>query len=208
MRFSPEKPIFGRGLFLSALIALFFVQGLMSAEAKRPLMRFPDIHGDTIVFVHGEDIWSVPSQGGTANRLTIHDGQERFPKFSPDGSQIAFTGEYDGNNDVFVMDIHAQDKTEGYDKIVIKRYLVERTFPDGLNIPVNTEGSEICLTVVSTNAQDNVSWVHSYVTKDKKKTFCIYDAPSPEAIRKAADKNGLPVDNIVEVSVLDPYFYK
>ena len=109
---------------------------------------------------------------------------------------------------VFVMDIHAQDKTTDQNKIVIKRYLVERTFPDGLNIPVNTEGSEICLTVVSTNAEDNVSWVHSYVTKDKKKTFCIYDAPSPEAIRKAADKNGLPVDNIVEVSVLDPYFYK
>ena len=109
---------------------------------------------------------------------------------------------------VYVMDIHAQDKTEEYDKIVIKRYLVERTFPDGLNIPVNTEGSESCLTVVSTNAEDNVSWVHSYVTMDKKKTFCIYDAPSPEAIRKAAEKNGLPVDNIVEVSVLDPYFYK
>jgi len=109
---------------------------------------------------------------------------------------------------VFVMDIHAQDKTEEQNKIVIKRYLVERTFPDGLNIPVNTEGSEICLTVVSTNAEDNVSWVHSYVTKDKKKKFCIYDAPSPEAIRKAANKNGLPVDNIVEVSVLDPYFYK
>ena len=109
---------------------------------------------------------------------------------------------------VFVMDIHAQDKTSDQNKIVIKRYLVERTFPDGLNIPVNKEGSEICLTVVSTNAEDNVSWVHSYVTMDKKKTFCIYDAPSPEAIRKAADKNGLPVDNIVEVSVLDPYFYK
>ena len=109
---------------------------------------------------------------------------------------------------VFVMDIHAQDKTGEYNKIVIKRYLVERTFPDGLNIPVNTEGSDICLTVVSTNAEDNVTWIHSYVTMDKKKTFCIYDAPSPDAIRKAADKNGLPVDNIVEVSVLDPYFYK
>ena len=108
---------------------------------------------------------------------------------------------------VFVIDIHAQNKTDEQNKIVIKRYLVERTFPDRLNIPVNTEGSEICLTVVSTNAEDNVSWVHSYVTKDKKKTFCIYDAPSPAAIRKAADKNGLPVDNIVEVSVLDPYFY-
>ncbi len=109
---------------------------------------------------------------------------------------------------VFVMDIHAQDKTGEYNKIVIKRYLVERSFPDGLNIPVNETGSEICLTVVSTNAEDNVTWIHSYVTMDKKKTFCIYDAPSPDAIRKAADKNGLPVDNIVEVSVLDPYFYK
>ncbi len=109
---------------------------------------------------------------------------------------------------VFVMDIHAQDKTSEQNKIVIKRYLVERTFPDGLNIPVNTEGSEICMTVVSTNAEDNVTWIHSYVTMDKKKTFCIYDAPSPDAIRKAADKNGFPADNIVEVSVLDPYFYK
>jgi hypothetical protein len=108
---------------------------------------------------------------------------------------------------LFVTSIHSQDMTIQGDKIVIKRYLVERTFPDGLNIPVNTEGSEICLTVVSTNVEDNVTWVHSYVTKDKKKTFCIYDAPSPDAIRKAAKNNGLPVDNIVEVSVLDPYFY-
>jgi len=107
---------------------------------------------------------------------------------------------------MFVTDILAQDKSK--EKIVIKRYLVERSFPKGLEIPVNIEGSKICLNVVSTNAQDNVTWIHSYVTMDKKKTFCIYDAPSPEAIRKAAGKNGLPVDNITEVSVLDPYFYK
>ena len=108
---------------------------------------------------------------------------------------------------LFITDIYSQDMPAQGDKVVIKRFLVERTFPDGLNIPVNTGGSEICLTVVSTNAEDNVNWVHSYVTKDKKKTFCIYDAPSPDAIRKVAEKNGLPVDNIVEVSVLDPYFY-
>ena len=107
---------------------------------------------------------------------------------------------------MFVTDILAQDKSK--EKIVIKRYLVERSFPKGLEIPVNMEGSKICLNVVSTNAQDNVTWIHSYVTMDKKKTFCIYDAPSPDAIRKAAEKNGLPVDNITEVSVLDPYFYK
>ncbi len=97
---------------------------------------------------------------------------------------------------------------ESSKKVVIHRYLVERTFPKGLEIPVNMEGSSMCLNVVSNNAEDNVTWVHSYVTIDHKKTFCIYDAPSPEAIRKAADKNGLPVDNIIEVSVLDPYFYR
>jgi hypothetical protein len=100
----------------------------------------------------------------------------------------------------------AQDNSNG--KITMHRYLVERTFPNGLEIPVNMEGSQICLNVVSVNAEDNVSWVHSYVTMDHKKTFCIYDAPSPEAIRKSAEANGLPVDNIVEVSVLDPYFYR
>jgi hypothetical protein len=87
------------------------------------------------------------------------------------------------------------------------RYLVERTFPDGLAIPVNDEGAETCLTVVGNNAQGGVTWVHSYVTTDKGKTFCIYDAPSAEAIQMAAARNGLPVDSITQVSVLDPYFY-
>ena len=88
------------------------------------------------------------------------------------------------------------------------RYLVERTFPDGLAIPMNDEGAQVCLTVVGNNAVEGVTWVHSYVTDDKGKTFCIYDAPSPEAIRTAAELNGLPVDRITEVRVLDPYFYQ
>src|SRR6266511_216334 len=87
------------------------------------------------------------------------------------------------------------------------RFLVERTFPDGLAIPMTEQGANVCLTVVGNNLQDDVTWVHSYVTTDKKKTFCIYDAPSPEAIRKVAKINNLPVDNITEVRVLDPYFY-
>jgi len=88
------------------------------------------------------------------------------------------------------------------------RYIVERTFPDGLAIPMNDLGADVCLTVVGNNLSENVTWVHSYVTKDKKKTFCIYDAPTPEAIRKAATRNSLPVDEITPVDVLDPYFYK
>ena len=54
---------------------------------------------------------------------------------------------------------------------------------------------------------DLLTWVHSYVSMDKKNTFCIYDGPSPEAIRKVAERNGLPVERITEVRVLDPYFH-
>lgn len=88
------------------------------------------------------------------------------------------------------------------------RYLVERTFAKGLEIPMDAQGAEACLNVVGVNAQDGVTWVHSYVTPDKSKTFCVYDAPTPEAIRRTASNNGLPVDSITEVRVLDPYFYR
>lgn len=87
------------------------------------------------------------------------------------------------------------------------RYVIERTFPDGLVIPMNSKGAEGTLKVVGRNAEEGVTWVHSYVTQDKKKTFCVYDGPTPEAIRKVAEHNGLPVDRISEVRVLDPYFY-
>jgi hypothetical protein len=87
------------------------------------------------------------------------------------------------------------------------RYLVERTFPDGLGLAPNQQGCDIANTVIGNNAQKGVTWIHSYVTPDKKQTFCIYDAPSPEAIRQTADTNGLPVGRITEVRVLDPYFH-
>jgi hypothetical protein len=88
------------------------------------------------------------------------------------------------------------------------RHLVERTFLDGLEIPVNEQGMAACLAVVGNNATEGVTWIHSYVTGDKGKTFCIYDGPTPESVRSAAQLNGLPVDSITEVRVLDPYFYK
>jgi uncharacterized protein DUF4242 len=88
------------------------------------------------------------------------------------------------------------------------RYVVERTFPKGLQIPVGNGGAELCLTVVERNAEQGVTWVHSYVSEDRKTTFCIYEAPSPEAVRKTASRNDLPVDRITEVRVLDPYFYE
>jgi len=63
------------------------------------------------------------------------------------------------------------------------RFMVERTFPDGLEIPLTDQGAQACMSVVGTNAELGVTWVHSYVTEDHKKTFCIYDAPTPDAIR-------------------------
>ena len=87
------------------------------------------------------------------------------------------------------------------------RYMVERSFPEGLNIPVNNDGAGICGGFVARNAEHGVTWVQSFVSSDRKQTFCIYDAPSPEAVRTVASKNALPVDRITEVRVLDPYFY-
>ncbi|HWG84577.1 MAG TPA: DUF4242 domain-containing protein [Deinococcales bacterium] len=87
------------------------------------------------------------------------------------------------------------------------RYMVERTFNDGLNIPTNPDGAAACLNVVDKNADVGVTWVHSYVNEEKTKTYCVYDGPNPEAIRRAAERTGLPVDSITRVSVLDPYFY-
>ena len=88
------------------------------------------------------------------------------------------------------------------------RYVVQREFPDGLNVPIDDFGARACLAVVDSNMADQVTWVHSYVSTDKKKTFCVYDAPSPEAIRRTANRNMLPLESITEVRVLDPYFYK
>lgn len=88
------------------------------------------------------------------------------------------------------------------------RYMVERTFKEGLHIPLTTEGANTCLGVVENNSAHEVTWVQSFVSDDKQRTYCVYDGPSPEAIRMAAERNGLPIDRITRVGVLDPYFYR
>src|SRR5947209_14205047 len=86
----------------SSICALFALAILpLSAETK--LLRFPDIYGDKVVFTYGGDLWTTSTSGGTATRLTSHPGIEVFAKFSPDGKWIAFTGQYDGDEQVYVM---------------------------------------------------------------------------------------------------------
>jgi tricorn protease len=83
----------------------------LAGRAQQPpggearLLRYPDVHGDKIAFVYAGDIWVVEASGGVARRLTSHPGLELFPKFSPDGRWIAFTGEYSGTRQVFVISV-------------------------------------------------------------------------------------------------------
>lgn len=88
------------------------------------------------------------------------------------------------------------------------RYLVERDFSEGLHIPIDEQGAQACAGVVERNAEGGVTWMHSYVSTDKRKTYCIYDAPTVDAIRHGAQRNNLPIARITEVRVLDPYFYR
>ena len=89
-------------LFLTLLLLL---AGLYSHgnTGETLLLRQPTISHDKVVFVYANDLWAAPSDGGDAWRLTSNDGAEMLPHFSPDGSMIAFTGQYDGNTDVYVM---------------------------------------------------------------------------------------------------------
>lgn len=87
------------------------------------------------------------------------------------------------------------------------RYLIERHFAEVTSIPMNDEGRKLTQQMIANNAELGVTWLHSYVAPDRKQSFCIYDASSPDALRKAAERNGVPAGRITEVSVLEPYFY-
>ncbi len=87
--------------FLPVFVAVFLLS--VAAAAQTKLLRFPDIYSDRVVFTFGGDLWTASAGGGTAVRLTSHPGVEQFAKFSPDGKWIAFTGQYDGDEQVYVM---------------------------------------------------------------------------------------------------------
>ena len=75
----------------------------LSAQINARLFHQPDVSETQIVFAYGGDIWIVPKAGGMATKLSSPKGEESFPRFSPDGSQIAFSGNYDGNTDIYVL---------------------------------------------------------------------------------------------------------
>ncbi len=86
----------------STLLGIF-AYGQLPAQIDAGLFRFPDVSQTQIVFTYANDLWIMPKEGGTAIKLSSPPGVESFPKFSPDGKTIAFTGNYDGNQDVYAI---------------------------------------------------------------------------------------------------------
>ncbi len=84
------------------------------------------------------------------------------------------------------------------------RYLIERTFPEAVRLPGPDDGDLAQRIFLENNALDGVTWVQSYIVPERHKSFCLYDAPAPEALRRASQRNGLPVDRINEVRLLAP----
>src|ERR1041384_6370867 len=98
--------VFRRNPLLFRKFAIVFASVLVlsiTSNSQTKLLRFPDIRGDRVVFTYGGDLWTAPSAGGTAVHLTSHPGVELFGKFSPDGKWIAFTGQYDGDEQIYVV---------------------------------------------------------------------------------------------------------
>src|SRR5277367_2546596 len=121
-------------LFLSTLFQI------AAAQSDAPLLlRYPAVSKTQIVFNYGGDLWTVARDGGDAHRLTSDIGSEALPYFSPDGSLIAFTGEYDGNRDVYVV-----PASGGVPRRLTfhpaEEYVLGWT-PDGKNILFNSWGS-------------------------------------------------------------------
>jgi Protein of unknown function (DUF4242) len=86
------------------------------------------------------------------------------------------------------------------------RYLVERTFAERWDVCADGAGVRSCSAVLGAHGCHGVTWLHSYLSTDRQRSYCIVEGPTPEAVRLAARASQLPVDRITEVRVLDPYF--
>jgi tricorn protease len=106
----PRARLLSAAALLASALAVPFARPASALEECR-LLRQPDIQGETIVFTYAADLWIVARGGGTARRLTSHEGLERFPKLSPDGKTVAFTAEYDGNLDAYTVPVEGGEPT-------------------------------------------------------------------------------------------------
>ncbi len=125
-------------ILASAAAATLALVSAPAAEAQvsARMFRQPDVSATDIAFVYAGDIWIVPKTGGAAQRLSSPRGEESFPRFSPDGTKLAYSADYDGNQDVYVIDAHGGEPFR-----VTHHPMADRLvdwFPDGRSLLVAT----------------------------------------------------------------------
>lgn len=129
---------------LAAFLALAASASSAATADEARLLRFPTIGDDIIVFSYAGDLYSVPAKGGDAKRLTSHIGYEIFPRISPDGKNVAFTGQYDGNTEVYLMPTAGGEPTRlTYTSTNSRDDLGDRMGPNNMVLTWSPDGKNI-----------------------------------------------------------------
>jgi len=131
-----------RSVRISILLSLIMALVGSTAADEARLLRFPDVSAENVAFVYAGDIYVAPRDGGQAIRLTSHEGLELFPKFSPDGNTIAFTGEYDGDMAVYIMPVAGGEPKRLTYHPAIQR-IAERMGPDNIVMDWHPDGRRV-----------------------------------------------------------------
>ncbi len=145
MKYNPRRISYLARILVSGLV-IFALCGsaLLPAAEEARVLRFPTIYKDLVVFSYAGDLYSVPVKGGVARRLTSHPGYEAFARFSPDGKQIAFTGEYDGNREVFLMSAEGGVPVRlTYTPVLSRDDISDRMGPNNLVMGWTPDGQKI-----------------------------------------------------------------
>ncbi len=131
--------------FLVLAFAIAITSSVLPARAgEGRLLRFPATNGQQVAFSYAGDLYTVPITGGTAVKLTSHKGYEIFPRYSPDGSQLAFTGQYDGNTEVYVMPSQGgEPRRITYTATNPRDDLSDRMGPNNIAMGWTTDGKQV-----------------------------------------------------------------
>ena len=117
---------------ISSFLVFIFIFGSINGQISGSLMQHPDVSDTQITFIYGNDVWIAPKSGGKASRLSSPDGAESYPRFSPDGSTIAYTANYQGNSDVYIISVNG-----GIPKRLTYHGMFDRVLgwtPDGMSV--------------------------------------------------------------------------
>ncbi len=132
-----------RYLFALCIVAFLSITSAFAGTEAR-LLRFPAIYEDQIVFTYAGDLYTVSAKGGTARKLTNGEGFEMFARFSPDGKSIAFTGQYDGNTEVYVMPAQGgEPRRLTYTPVLDRDEISDRMGPNNLVMGWTSDSKKI-----------------------------------------------------------------